>query len=120
MNNYYEQAVACVKDYVLPMQREMYEKCGRNFDIVYGNDMNNGSYTGKVIEPGHIYELGYPKCTCSKVLSGEVTDPEHCECTRQSILYILKQLEPESVFDVEILETVLRGSNHCRFRIMKN
>lgn len=35
MNNYYEQAVACVKDYVLPMQREMYEKCGRNFDISF-------------------------------------------------------------------------------------
>lgn len=73
----------------------MYEKCGRNFDIVYGNDMNNGSYTGKVIEPGHIYELGYPKCTCSKVLSGEVTDPEHCECTRQSILYILIVLKEQ-------------------------
>lgn len=81
--------------------------------------MDDDLYTGKVIEPGHVYELGYHKCTCSKVLSGEVTNPEHCECTRQSILYILNQLEPESIFEVEILETVLRGSEHCRFRITK-
>lgn len=78
----------CVKDYVLPMQRRMFEECGRDFDRVYGEAMNSDAYTGKMIEPGHVYELGYPKCTCQKVLSGEVTDPKHCECTRQSILYI--------------------------------
>lgn len=81
--------------------------------------MNNDLYTGKVIESGHVYELGYHKCTCPKVLSGSVNDPEHCECTRQSILYILHQLEPDSMFAVDILETVLRGSEYCRFRITK-
>lgn len=81
--------------------------------------MNNDSYTGKVIELGHVYELGYHKCTCQKVLSGEVTNPEHCECTRQSSLYILSQLEPSSLFEVEILETILRGSKHCKFKITK-
>ena len=119
MEKYYEQAVSCVKDYVLPMQREIYEKYGGDFDKIYGEAMNNESYTGKVIESGHIYELGYPKCTCPKVLSGEVTNPEQCECTRQSILYILNQLEPKSIFEVEILDTILRGSEHCRFKITK-
>jgi hypothetical protein len=28
-------------------------------------------------------------------------------------------LEPNSSFEVEILETVLRGAEHCRFRITK-
>lgn len=64
MEKYYEQAIACVKDLVLPMQREMYEKCGRNFDVIYGEAINNDMYMGKVIEPGRIYELGYHKCTC--------------------------------------------------------
>ena len=50
MEKYYEQAVACVKDYVLPMQREIYEKYGGDFDKIYGEAMNNESYTGKVIE----------------------------------------------------------------------
>lgn len=74
----YEQAVSCVKDVILPMQREIYEKCGGDFDKIYGEAMNSDLYTGKVIESGHIYELGYHKCTCPKVLSGEVTNPEHC------------------------------------------
>ena len=64
--------------------------------------------------------IGYEKCTCPKVLSGQITDPDHCNCTRQSILYILSQQEPDSRFEVEIPETVLRGAEHCRFRITKN
>lgn len=32
--------------------------------------MNGNGYFGKVIEPGHIYEIGYEKCTRPMVLSG--------------------------------------------------
>ena len=120
MDKYYEQAVTCVKDYVLPVQRKLYEKCGGNLDVIYGEVMNDEFYTGKVIGPGHIYELGYHSCTCQKVLSGQIRNPEFCECSKQSILYILSQLEPESSFEVEMLETVLRGSKHCKFRITKD
>ena len=101
------------------MQRKIYEQRGGDFDRIYGEAMNSDLYTGKVIEPVHIYELGYHTCTCPKGLSGMVRDPEHCECTRQSILYILHQLEPSGMFEVDILEIVLRGSGHCRFRITK-
>ena len=67
MEHYFEMAVSCVEDYVLPMQRQIYEKCGRCFDRIYAEAMNTDLYTGKVIEPGHVYELGYRKCTCPKV-----------------------------------------------------
>lgn len=53
MENYFEQAISCVKDYVLPMQRQIYEKCGGDFDRIYGEAMNSDVYVGKVIEPGH-------------------------------------------------------------------
>ncbi len=119
-DKYYEQAVSCVKDTVLPVQIELYQSCGGDFDIIYGEAMNGSGYFGKVIEPGHLYELGYEKCTCPKVLSGKVTDPEQCECSRQSILFILGRLEPDSRFEVEILETILRGAAHCRFQIRKD
>ncbi len=118
--NYYDQAVACVEDRVLSAQIRLYQSCNGDLDKVYGDAINGNGYFGKVIEPGHIYELGYEKCTCQKVLSGAVADPEHCECSRQSILYILSCLEPDSLFEVKILETVLRGAEHCRFRITKN
>ena len=116
---YYDQAVACVKDHVLPAQIKLYRSCDGDLDRVYGEAMNGNGYFGKVIESGHVYELGYEKCTCPKVLSGKVTDPEQCECSRQSILYILSQQEPDSEFEVDILETVLNGAEHCRFRITK-
>ena len=74
----------------------------------------------KIIESGHVYEFGYETCTCQKGLSDKVTDPEQCEYSRQSILYILSCLEPGTKFEVEILETVLRGAEHCRFQIRKN
>ena len=118
-DKYFEQAVACVKDHVLPAQRRLYESCGGDLDRTYGAAMDDEFYTGKAIEPGHIYEPGYRSCTCQRVLSGQVSSPEQCECSRQSILYILSKLEPDSSFEVEILETVLRGSERCRFRITK-
>ena len=119
-DKYYEQAAACVKDTVLPAQMELYRSCNGDLDRIYGEAMNGNGYFGKVIESGHVYELGYEKCTCLKVLSGKVTDPAQCECSRQSILNILRCLEPDSKFEVDVLETVLRGAEHCRFRIIKN
>jgi hypothetical protein len=118
-NKYYDQAVACVKDLVLPAQMELYRSCDGDLDRVYGEAMNGNGYFGSVIEPGHVYELGYETCTCPLALSGKVSDPELCECSRQSILYILGQLEPTATFEVELAETVLRGAERCRFRITK-
>ena len=63
----------------------MYKSCGGDFDKIYGEEMNGNCYFGKVIKTGHIYKLGYEKCTCPKVQSGQVTDPDQCNCSRQSI-----------------------------------
>ena len=116
---YREEAIECVKGSVLPMQRQLYEKHDGDFDRVYAEEYNNASYMGEVIVPGREYELNYPECTCAKVKSGLRRDPEQCECSRQSILYILSQLEPESEFDVQIIDTILRGGDRCTFRIKR-
>ena len=55
-DKYYEQAVACVKDHVLPAQMELYRSCNSDLD---------------------------------------------------------------TEFEVDILETILNGAEHCRFRITK-
>ena len=59
------------------------------------------------------------KCTCPMVQQGLIKNPEHCECSRQSILYILSQLEPKSKYDVQIIDTILKGAERCTFRITK-
>lgn len=114
--NYRQQAEACVGGYVLERQKELFASCGRDLDRFYGQE-DDALYGYRVIEPGRVYELRYHKCTCGKVLSGQITSREQCECSRQSILYVLEQLKPEAHFEVELLESVLRGDGNCRFRI---
>lgn len=92
MDKYYDQAVMCVKDCVLPTQRALFEQYCGDLDRVYGEAMKDASYFGKVVDPGHVYKLGYRRCACHMVLAAQVKDPGQCECTRQSILYILRQL----------------------------
>ena len=71
-----------------------------------------------VIEPGKVYEMGYPHCLCPQVEAGFTAVPTHCECSRQSILYVLQELLPGRVIEVETLGTVLAGGKECRFRVM--
>ena len=117
--DYREEAIACVKDSVLPIHQQIYSKYNGDFDRIYTEAYNNDSYTGKVIVPGKVYELSYLECTCPKVKCGTRNCPEQCECSRQSILYILSQLEPNSKFDVQIVNTILRGGDCCTFRITR-
>ena len=114
-----EEAIECVKDHVLQIHKQIYAKYEGDFDRIYTEGYNSKSYTGRVIEPGKIYELSYLECTCPKVKCGLRNHPQQCECSRQSILYILSQLEPDSQFDVRIENTILRGSDRCTFRITK-
>ena len=116
---YREEAIECVKDHVLQIHKQIYAKYNGDFDRIYTEGYNNKSYTGRVIEPGKVYELSYLECTCPKVKCGLRNHPQQCECSRQSILYILSQLEPDSQFDVRIENTILRGSDRCTFRIIR-
>ena len=118
--DYREEAIECVKDRVLPIHQEIYAKYDGDFDRIYSEGYNSKSYKGRVIEPGKVYELSYQECSCPKVKCGLRSDPEQCECSRQSILFILSQLEPDSRFDVRIENTLLRGGDRCTFRIERH
>ena len=104
---YREEAIECVKDHVLQIHKQIYAKYNGDFDRIYTEGYNSKSYTGRVIEPGKIYELSYLECTCPKVKCGLRNHPQQCECSRQSILYILSQLEPNSHFEEFRLENTI-------------
>ena len=97
---YREEAIECVKDHVLQIHKQIYAKYEGDFDRIYTEGYNSKSYTGR-------------EC-------GLRNHPQQCECSRQSILYILSQLEPDSHFEVRIENTILRGSDRCTFRITKH
>ena len=56
---YREEAIECVKDHVLQIHKQIYAKYNGDFDRIYTEGYNSKSYTGRVIEPGKIYELSY-------------------------------------------------------------
>jgi hypothetical protein len=115
--DYRNKAINCVKDTVLLEQKRQFEECGYNLDEQYKKYGNTEALFAEIIEAGHIYEIGYPKCVCPEVLSGKINNPLHCECSRQSILYIIGNLLPDKNINVEMIETVLSGAKKCRFRV---
>ena len=58
-----EEAIECVSDTVLPLQKQLYDKYNGDFDRIYTEEFNNAAYTGEVIEPGKAYELSHLECT---------------------------------------------------------
>lgn len=110
-------AEACVRDGVLVEMRRQFEECGRDLDRQYAKYGRSPYFFADVIEPGRVYEMGYPRCLCPQVEAGFVTAPTHCECSRQSILCVLEELLPDRHIGVETLHTVLEGGAECRFRV---
>lgn len=110
-------AVACVRDTVLPVMRRQFEECGCDLDKQYTRYGRSEFFFADIIEPHHIYEMGYPRCFCPVVEAQLCTSPSHCECSRQSILYILSALLPDKQIEVEPMHTVLSGGHECRFRV---
>lgn len=110
-------AEACVRDGVLIELRRQFEECGCDLDRQYAKYGRTPFFFADVIEPGRVYEMGYPRCLCPQVEAGFVAAPTHCECSRQSILYALETLLPGREIEVETLETVLAGGTECRFRV---
>ncbi len=115
--DYRKKAISCVKDTVLPVQMAQFRECSSSLDEQYRKYGDTEGFFAKIIEPYRRYEVGYPKYVCPEVQNGETTDPAHCECSRQSILYILETLLPGKQVSVEIMETVLGGAQRCRFAV---
>lgn len=115
---YRPSAVNCVKDAVLTELRRQFEECGCDLDRQYAKYGRSEYFFADIVEPGRVYEVGYPRCLCPQVDAGFVKAPGHCECSRQSILYVMKELLPDKRIRVEELQTVLSGGAECRFRVV--
>ena len=113
-------AINCVSIGVLPFLKTRKDNCGGDLDAFF-SDRNNSEFAfQRVIKKGHIYETGYPRCLCFMHDMGFAESKIHCECSRQSILYVLHKLFPSTDFEVEIIETALGGADKCTFRIIAN
>ena len=110
-------AVNCVQNHVLNEQQRQFAECNGDLDLQYEKYGRSEYFFADIKERGHIYEIGYPHCLCPLMESGYKCPAGHCECSRQSILYVLHTLMPEKKIQVELLHTVLTGADECRFRV---
>jgi hypothetical protein len=111
-------AARCATKYVLPSLKGRKERYKSNLDLFFSEQENSEYAFQRVIEKGHVYEMGYPRCLCFMHDWGFAQSKTHCECSRQSILFVLQELFPDKDFSVETIDTVLGGADKCTFRVM--
>lgn len=114
--DYKTKAVNCLKDMALPVQMQLFQACGSHLDSYCQTYGETEFFFAKVIEAGHIYEMGYPRCVCPEALAGG-KEASFCECSRQGMIYILENMMPKKHIEVETIETVLSGAEKCRFKV---
>ena len=115
--NYREKAEKCIEFTALPEMRRQFEECGCSLDAQYAKYGDTPYFHGEVVEPGHVYIVGYPCCVCPEAANSEISDPNFCECSRQSVLYVLENLLPGRKIEVKTLHTALFGGENCSFLV---
>ncbi len=110
----------CVKCGTLQIYQELYEKANGDLNIFFEKADKLPGVRSEIIEKDSIYHLYFMECTCMLYQQGYVSTPLLCECSKQSILYILHSLWKDKKFSVSICESILRGSSYCKMRIEIN
>ena len=109
----------CVQSGTLQVYKTLYEDAHGDLDIFLFESQRicPGSKECEIAEKGTVYHLYFTECTCSLHKQGYVSTPILCECSRQSILYVLHSLWKGKRFQVTLCNSILRGSDDCKIRI---
>lgn len=107
----------CVKCGTLQVYQKLYEKANGDLDTFFQEADKLPGVRSEIIEKGSVYHLYFMECTCMLHRQGYVSTPLLCECSRQSILYVLHSLWKDKTFQVTICESILRGSQNCKMQI---
>ena len=107
----------CVECGTLQIYQKLYEKANGNLDTFFLEANELPGVRSEIIEKRTVYHLYFMECTCMLHQQGYVSTPLLCECSKQSILYVLRSLWKDKTFRVTIRESILRGGQHCIMRI---
>ena len=107
----------CVQSGTLQVYKTLYEDAHGDLDIFFLKANELPGVRCEIAEKGTVYHLYFTECTCDLSRSGYVRTPLLCECSRQSILYVLHSLWKGKRFQVTLCNSILRGSDDCKIRI---
>lgn len=112
-----ECAAQCGKDALDHLYQNLFADCNGDLDEFFSRLQEIKGVHGRVIESGCSYEIIFESCGCDLRTEAKMNSARLCECSRQSILWIMEQLVPGRVFSIEKIETILGGARQCRFSI---
>ena len=115
--NYREKAEKCIEFTALPEMRRQFEECGRSLDAQYAKYGDTPYFHGEVVEPGHVYIVGYPCCVCPEAANSEIIRPEFLRVLAPERAVRAENLLPGRRIEVKTLHTALFGGENCRFLV---
>ena len=106
----------CARPEILPMYQQLLKREGNAeaFFIAVNRDVEG--VTVRTVKPGRIYDFCYASCLCPIYEECGVNNGLLCECSLESLRYVMRELFPAAPPQVELLTSVLRGDSECRFR----
>ncbi|HJC97066.1 MAG TPA: hypothetical protein H9924_00125 [Candidatus Phocaeicola merdavium] len=107
----------CVQCGTLQIYKDLYEQAAGDLDQFFAKANELPGVRCETIEKGSVYNLYFIECTCGLHKQGYVSTPLLCECSKQSILYVLHSLWKNRQFNVSICGSILHGNPECKMRI---
>lgn len=107
----------CVECGTLQVYRKLYEEANADLDTFFSKANDLPGVRSEIIKQGSVYHLHFMECTCRLYREGYVSTPLLCECSRQSILYVLHSLWKDKTFRVTICNSILRGEEDCEMEV---
>ena len=111
-------AKRCSLDALKYLYRDLFEECESNLDTFFKRVGEKKNVKGRVIEPGKVYELIFTNCDCPLHTQANIRSNRLCECSRQSMICVFKDLVPDRKFTIECKGSILSGNDICCHRIV--
>ena len=111
-------AYKCACDALKYLYRDLFEECEGNLDKFFSRVEEKKNVKGRIIESGKIYELIFTSCDCPIYTEAGIKSNRLCECSRQSMICVFKELIPNRIFHIESVKSILSGDEVCCHRII--
>ena len=111
-------AETCARDALKYLYRDLFNECDGNLDMFFTKVGEKKNVEGRIVEPGRVYELVFTSCDCPLHTDVNIKSTRLCECSRQSMICVFKNLVPEKNFNIECVSSILSGNDKCCHRII--
>ena len=115
---YSKCAYNCSRDALKNLYRDLFEECEKDLDRFFVRLEEKKNVKGRVVESGKIYELIFTNCDCPIHTEAGIETNSLCECSRQSMICVFRELVPERRFHIECVKSILSGDEICCHRII--